>query len=164
MKTVLGVILLGLAMALVVSPWRAVAQPNDATSITEALLAAQNSNDVDGGLALFAEDAVVQTPAGRFKGSAEIGPWLASFGNVHFQGEVVQTLVATGSLAVQTQSNMNDIFRRLGVAPVYFVVAVSVRDGKITSFTADFTPESAAKVQAARAAAQAQPTPAPAAP
>ncbi len=127
-----------------------------------------NAGNLEKSAEYYADDALVKlngVPPGEkdtFKGKAEVLAWFKDLATQHFEIKVEILKVEGDTITTKTQTWM-DATRALGVAPMVGTEVYVVKDGKIKSETYTVTPESAAKLQAAIAKAQAaaQPTPAP---
>ena len=155
-----------LALATSVAPAGASAQATDPVAVARAFGEAENAHDVERTVALFADDAVVETPFGNFTGMDQIRKFIQGLvaGNIQTVGRDYR---ASGDQVSFISAATTDDFRRMGVAPVDFRIEGTVREGKIRRWVVTLTPESAAKLQAAQAASQprqpvAQPTARPA--
>jgi ketosteroid isomerase-like protein len=118
-------------------------------AVVQALDAACNADDLDGALALFAEDAVVQqVPApldgGEYRGRAQIRHWLEpQLIGFHADSHGHQV---SGETVTWTAMVMAEMLRRAGLAePVRAEVEAVVRDGKIAALTVMNNPEDVAR-------------------
>jgi ketosteroid isomerase-like protein len=121
-----------------------------------ALFAAENANNADAAVALFAPDAVVTLPTGMFQGTDAIRSWQRELAEGRFRANVGPAQVSGATVTV-TGSVELDLFRDLGLPVMESTWAITVEAGRIRTFTFDFTPEAAARFQAAIAAAQSAP-------
>lgn len=120
--------------------------------IFDAFNAAVNAHDVDKALSFFAEDATVQfpnqPPPNQFTGSAEIRTWLETDAkdNVQVALEEIKTAgdTARATAKVTADSLPPDLV-------LVGTVAVTVVDGKITSFSYTLDDETLAKLAALEA-------------
>ena len=135
------------------------AQATDPEAVFNALHAAINAHDVDGALAFFADDAVVQfpnqPPPNVFRGKTEMRAWLQGDANQHIQVKTEQFKVAGDRMTWIAKVDVDDV-RPLGITIEGPVEAV-VQNGKITSFTFTLSQETLAKLQAATAQPQSMP-------
>ena len=145
------------------APAGVTAQATDPIAIATAFGQAENAHDVERTVALFADDAVVETPFGNFTGKEQIRQFIQSLvaGNIQTVGRDYR---ASGDQVSFISAATTDDFRRMGVAPVDFRIEGTVREGKIQRWIVSLTPESAARLQAAQAASQPQPQPKPGGP
>lgn len=104
--------------------------------------------DVEGAVALFHPDAVVEDANGQRVGAEAIREWQVGLAANHFRADirppevVGQTVTFDGALAF-------DPFRKLGLESLDASWVLDVEDGKVRTFTFTFTPESAARLQEA---------------
>lgn len=129
------------------------AQDTDPAAVAKALANAVNAGDVEAALALFADDAVVDTgsPASPYTGKEEIRAWLEGMVATNFQIEI-EILQVEGDTVTERDKFSDDDLRNLGIAPLEGISKITVQDGKITALIFTFTDESLAKLQAAMAA------------
>jgi hypothetical protein len=159
---------LGMAMSMGQVVGAQAVSPSDPASVVLAFEKTIGS-DVDAGLALVADDAVLRiTPApqgtpGLWTGKDEITQAL-QYSVVHLvKREVVGTPQVSGNNVTDTAMVSNDFFQKLGVAPVQFTTQAVVEGGKIKSFVTTIAPSEQGRVAAAAKALQAaNPAPAPA--
>jgi ketosteroid isomerase-like protein len=118
--------------------------------VVTAFDAVLNAGDIEGMLALFADDAVVKTQTATFTGKQQLRTLFQQLLAEHFQFQSGNRQV-TGDTETHTAQVSTDDWRGLGVAPLEARAEVVVRGGRITSFTVAYTPESLAKLQAAQA-------------
>ncbi len=125
-------------------------EPADPVAVVEAFVAAFNSGDVDAAVALFAEDAVIESPRNTFVGLTEIRDDL--------QGEVdngnnitIVSIEVSGSSVTTTQEIRNPRIEALGVERIIRIATFEVRDGKIVSLAQapDLSDPQTAQVQGA---------------
>lgn len=130
----------------------ALAQAPDPSSITRTYTAAINTRDVDGALALFADDAVLIAPGGeRSAGKELIRTRLvaAVAGNPH--ETIVEPPRTTGDRVTWVRDRADDSSRNLGVSPLRSTLEAILQGGRIRSLRATLTPDSEARLQAAEA-------------
>jgi len=145
-----------LAMMIAVMP---AAAANDPLSVVEALDATLNAQNVDGALALFADDATVrQSPpqpgsTGVYQGKAAVRTFLASdvAQDIHF--DLAAPRQVAGERVTWINNTSIDPWRKLGIAPLQGQGDATVHGGKIVSLTITLTPDSLATLQRAMAAA-----------
>lgn len=132
-------------------------QGTDPGTVTNALIAAENSGNMDAALALFADDAVViaaptsAQDSGIYSGKAAV--------TTYWQGQFAQHPKLSSPFVVQLASDMTianisitgDDIAKLNIGPLNAYAYVVVQDGKIEQFMPNLTPASAAKVAAATA-------------
>jgi hypothetical protein len=155
-RAILGLIPSMALTALLMSATGAHAQAMDALSVLRAFDTAMNAHDVEAALALFADEAVFNAPSGSFRGRGQIRGYLQSLVTRNYRSEELQTQVA-GDRVTSRARVFLDEFRTLGIAPLEAMAEVVVEGGQIRTFTAGFTPESLARLQAAQARAAAAP-------
>ncbi len=145
-----------LATTLAVTP--AAAAADDPLSAIDALDATLNAQNVDGALALFADDATVrQSPpqpgsTGVYQGKAAVRAFLVSdvAQNIHF--DLASPRQVVGERVTWINNTAIDPWRNLGIAPLQGQGDATVHGGKIVSLTITLTPDSLAKLQRAVAA------------
>lgn len=166
MKKYLLVIVVAVTM-LLVSAGTVLAQEPDPLAVMEAYDLALNAGDVDGALALFADDAVLTTRQGQFVGKEQIRTWLERLVTQNERIEVAGRAVAGDKVTWQNQFFRTDL-PGLSNAPLEAQAEAVVEAGQIKTFSSILTDESQAKLDAALAeqpaAAPAQNTAAAAAP
>jgi hypothetical protein len=148
-----------LLLVTMIAAMPAAAAADDPLSVIDALDATLNAQNVDGALALFADDATVrQSPpqpgaTGTYQGKAAVRTFLASIvaQNIHF--DLVAPRQVVGERVTWTNNTAVDPWRKLGIAPLQGQGDATVHDGKITSLSIILTPDSLAKLQRAAAAA-----------
>lgn len=119
-------------------------------AVVQAYEAALNAGDVDAALALFADDAVGVTADGqRWSGKEQIRVAVQSSVTPRAQTERVRYQVA-GDRVTSVVNISSQGLQALGVAALQVSAETMVRGGKIRSTTSTFTPESAARLQAAQ--------------
>jgi len=147
MKTMVGslALALGMAMSMGQAAGAQAVSPADPASVALAFEKAVGV-DVDAGLALVADDAVLRiTPApqgtpGLWTGKDEIRQAL-QYSVVHLvKREVVGTPQVNGNNVTYNTMVSNDFFQRLGVAPVQFSTQATVEGGKIKSIVTTIAP------------------------
>jgi hypothetical protein len=117
----------------------------------EALLA----RDTEAVVATFADDATVRSSSGRnLTGTDEIRGWVQDQVE-RGQIEVAGRRQVFGERMSWTATTSRDDWQQLGVSPLQVIQEVVVRDGRIVSMVNTLTPESAARLEAARARAAA---------
>jgi ketosteroid isomerase-like protein len=149
--------------------WKPVDQPAaDETATAEAIvkgfIEAQNAGIVEGALAFLADDAVVQIipppePAGDgvFTGKEEIRGWYEFLAGGHGSNELSNVQV-NGDQVMALIRFSDDGLKEMGVDFLDYAWAVTIKDGKIQSYTATVTEESMEKLMAAVAALEAAQT------
>ena len=142
-----------------------VAAADDPLSVINALDATLNVQNIDGALALFADDAVVrQSPPqpgvpGIYEGKAAVQTFLVSIVAQHIHFDLAAPRQVVGERVTWLNNTAIDPWRTLGIAPLQGQGDATVRADKIVSLTITLTPESMAKLQ--RAATPAIPSAAP---
>lgn len=146
-----------LAATLAVIP--AAAAADDPLSVVETLDATVNAQNVDGALALFADDATVhQSPpqpgsTGAYQGKAAVRTFLASIVAQHIHFDLAAPRQVAGERVTWINNTSIDPWRTLGIAPLQGQGNATVQGGKIVSLAIALTPDSMAKLQAAMASA-----------
>ncbi|MEP7290372.1 MAG: nuclear transport factor 2 family protein [Chloroflexota bacterium] len=115
------------------------------------LIGAEDSNDVDGAVAAFAEDAVVTLPTGVFDTPDAIRGWQQELADGNFHIEPVGVAVH-GNTVTWTGDIYLDAFRNMGIAAMGGIWSLVIEDGKIETFDFTFTPEAFAALAAAQPA------------
>jgi acetyl esterase/lipase/ketosteroid isomerase-like protein len=116
-----------------------------ATQLAEAV----NAQDLDAALALFAEDAVVNSVSPEpFTGKAEIQGWLEGMFADNFKLDM-EILQAEGDTVLEQDVVRMDSLRDLGIASLEGTSNIVVQGGKITALSFAFTEESLAELQVA---------------
>lgn len=134
---------------LIASPSVTHAQAPDPLSVVGRLSAALSAGDVEGALALFAEDAVVTDPlAGQFVGKAQIRNWVQGVVAQNAKIEASNFQVSGNKITYSARVALPDL-QRLGIAALEGTSEVTVQGDKIKSFAFTLSPTSAAQLQAA---------------
>jgi hypothetical protein len=120
----------------------------DPTAVVEALIAAENALDVDAAMATFADGAVVTLPTGVLATADEIRGWQTGLAAGHFHADIGPIQVE-GDHARFSGTVGFDPFRGMGIDAMGSEWDLTVAAGRITTFTYTFTPEGAARLQAA---------------
>jgi hypothetical protein len=142
-----GIVILALALA--VAPGLR-AQSADAESVLKAREAALAARDFEAILGLFADDAVVVTSSGRLLiGKEQVRTWVQDQVDRR-QREEAGARQAQGSKLSWGGKVYRDDWQKLGVSPLDVTQDAIVQGGKIKFFNTTFTPESGAKLEAAR--------------
>jgi hypothetical protein len=151
-------LLLAATLFLVVfSPTLIFAQATDPLSVFNASSAATNADDVEGGAALFADDAVVTVAGVTYTGKAEIRKWRELGKTIQERVEVVGPSRVDGNKLTTVIRRTNPQTRAAGIDFLESNVEVTVVNGKITSFIGIPTPATLPKLQ--KLAALANPAP-----
>ncbi len=133
----------------------------DAAATAVALIDAENRADVEGAVALFTPDAIVNDVRGVFIGTTQIRQWQRDLSTAHFVAVIGPPVVAaervtmSGTVAV-------DALRGLGLSSLDATWELIVQQGRVRTFAFAFTPASLARLQEAQRQAQAAAAPAPA--
>ena len=115
--------------------------------MVNAFVAGLNAHEVDRVTSMFSDDATVVLATGTLHGKDQIKAWQQELADGHFSIEVTGPLNMFGSKASFDVTVGLDTFRQLGLASLDGTDEMAVEDGKITSFTFTFTPESLARLQ-----------------
>jgi hypothetical protein len=126
------------------------AQGSDPESVLKAREAALAARDFEAILGLFADDAVVVTSSGRLLiGKEQVRTWVQDQVDRR-QREEAGPRQAQGSKWSWAGEVYRDDWQKLGVSPLDVTQDAIVQGGKIKFFNTTFTPESGAKLEAAR--------------
>lgn len=142
------------ALVLFASVGAALAQAPDPLKVMEAYDLALNEGNVDGALALFADDAVLTTQQGELVGKEQIRTWLERVVAQNSRVEPLNRQVAGDKVTWQSNFFRKDI-ASLSNEPLAANAEAVVQAGKIKSFSSILTPEAQAKLAAAQPAAEA---------
>jgi Domain of unknown function (DUF4440) len=144
-------LLVGLLMLpLVVTIPRTEAQSAEGEAVLKARETALLARDVEAVLQLFADDAVVVTSSGRFlMGRDQIRGWVQDQVERGQREEAGPRYLQGAKLSWPGKVSRDD-WQQLGISPLEVTQDALLRDGKISFFNTSFTPESAARFQAAR--------------
>lgn len=117
--------------------------------VAQQLIDAVNSQDIEGALALFAEDAVVNTggPA-ALTGAAEIQIWLEELASANFEIQA-EILEVNGSTVVEHDLMTMDLWDFYGISPLEGTTEYSVERGLVNSLEFTFSEEALAALQEA---------------
>lgn len=120
-----------------------------ATAIFDAFNTAVNAHDVDKALSFFAEDAVAQfpnqPPPNINKGSAQIRTWLENDAKDNIHVEIENSKTSGDTVSATAKVDVDSLPPDLILVGT---VEVTVKDGKITSFTYTLNDETVAKLAA----------------
>ena len=147
-------LLLAMVLGLFGASTAAVAQEMEPAAVVEAVYAAVSANDIEGAVALLADDAVltlVPPPEGldgTFVGKAEIGAWFESLAAENGRFEFSDVSVE-GNTATMKLTFYSDFFDNAVAGPAEFDGAAVVQDGLWKSVSWVFTPEFVAEMDAA---------------
>ena len=147
---IIGVIM---ALAMLLVPTRAALaqQEADPLAVLEAYDLALNAKDVDGALALFADDAVLTTRQGQFVGKEQIRTWLERLVTQNASIEVANRQVSGDKVTWDNQFFRADI-ASLSNEPLEAKAEATIEAGKIKTFSSILTDEAQAKLDAAQPA------------
>lgn len=125
-------------VALAAVPALAQTAPED---VAKALIAAEDTNNVDAAVALFADDAVVTLADGSHYDTPEgVRGWQQALADGHFRLEPVN-MQADGNTVTWTGNISLDAFRGLGIASMGGIWTLDIEDGAVKTFDFQFTPE-----------------------
>lgn len=147
-------LLLAMVLGLFGASTAAVAQEMEPAAVVEAVYAAVSANDIEGAVALLADDAVltlVPPPEGldgTFVGKEEIGAWFESLAAENGRFEFSDVSVE-GNTATMKLTFYSDFFDNAVAGPAEFDGAAVVQDGLWKSVSWVFTPEFVAEMDAA---------------
>jgi ketosteroid isomerase-like protein len=147
-------LLLAMVLGLFGASTAAVAQEMGPAAVVEEVYAAVSANDIEGAVALLADDAVltlVPPPEGldgAFVGKEEIGAWFESLAAENGRFEFSDVSVE-GNTATMKLTFYSDFFDNAVAGPAEFDGAAVVQDGLWKSVSWVFTPEFVAEMDAA---------------
>jgi hypothetical protein len=122
----------------------------DPASVARAFIDAENRHDVEGAVALFTDDAVVVDARGRLTTRAEIRQWQSDLAAGNFAATMGTPTVA-GDRVTFTGTVALDSLRAMGFDALDAAWDLTITQGRIKAFNFAFSPESAARLQAAAA-------------
>lgn len=128
----------------------ALAQAPDPLTVMEAYDLALEAKDIEGALALFADDAVLTTRQGRFVGKEEIRTWLERLVTQNERIEVFGRQAAGDTVTWQNKFFRADLPALTG-APLEANAEATIIAGKIKTFSSVLTDDSQARLDAASA-------------
>jgi hypothetical protein len=132
-----------------IRPGFAQSSPED---VAQALIAAEDSNNVEAAVANFADDAVVTLPTGVYDTPDKIRGWQQELADGHFRIEAMG-MTADGNTVSWTGEVSLDLFRSMGIATMGGNWVLDIENGKVKTFDFSFTPDALNKLQAGSAAA-----------
>jgi acetyl esterase/lipase len=117
--------------------------------LVQKLVEAVNAKNIEGALALFAEDAVVNNgdPA-PYTGTAEIRGWLEKLAGANFQIQA-ETPQVDGDTVVEQEIVSMDPWNAIGITSLKGVRKIKTRDGRIQSLDFSFDEASLNELQIA---------------
>ncbi|OGO53775.1 MAG: hypothetical protein A2Z32_10665 [Chloroflexi bacterium RBG_16_69_14] len=124
----------------------------DPVAVVNALIAAENAFDVDAAANLFADDAVVTLPTGVLSTPEQVRGWQTGLAQGRFHAEIGE-IEADGNHASFAGTVGFDPFRGMGIDAMGSEWDLTVEEGKIKSFTYNFTPDGLERLQVATRAA-----------
>lgn len=117
--------------------------------VAEQLVEAVNSKDIERALALFSEDAVVNTggPA-PYRGTTEIRGWLEELADSNFEikAEIVEV---NGDVVVEKETMAMDPWKAIGISKLEGVSEIKIQNGLIQSLDLTFSEVSMNELQTA---------------
>jgi hypothetical protein len=126
------------------------AQGVESDAVLKAREAALLARDVEAVLQLFADDALVATSSGRLlMGRDQIRSWVQDQVE-RGQREEAGPRCQQGAKLAWPGKVYRDDWQKKGISPLDVTQDAILRDGKIRFFNTTFTPESAARFEAAR--------------
>ncbi|MCK6627066.1 MAG: nuclear transport factor 2 family protein [Anaerolineae bacterium] len=157
-------LIIATALLLLALTGTALAQEPDPLTVMEAYDLALEAKDVEGALALFADEAVLTTRQGQFVGKEEIRAWLERLVTQNERIEVFGRQ-ATGDKVIWQNKFFRADLPALKDAPLEANAEATIEAGKIKTFSSVLTDDSQARLDAASATpAAASPAEATAAP
>ena len=128
----------------------ACAQSTEGEAVLKAREAALLARDLNAVLNLFAEDALVVTSSGRFFiGREQIRSWVQDQVE-RAQREEAGARYLQGAKLSWPGRVYRDDWQKMGISPLDVTQDAIIKGGKIKFFNTTFTPESTARIQAAR--------------
>ena len=118
-------------------------------SVAEQLIEAVNTQDIEGALELFAENAIVNTGGPvPYAGTVEIRGWLEELADTNFKikAEVVEV---NGNVVVEKERLSMDPWTAIGLSSLEGVSEITVADGLVESLQFTFTEAALNELQAA---------------
>ena len=108
-------------------------------NVAERLVNAVNSQDIQGALALFAEDAVVDTgePA-PYNGTAEIQGWLEGLASDNYEVRV-ENVKVNGDTVIEQERLSMDSWKDMGLSSLEGTREIKIQDGHIQSLVFNFS-------------------------
>ncbi len=140
-----------MALAMLLSTGMALAQEPDPLTVMEAYDLALGAKDVEGALALFADDAVLTTRQGQFVGKEQIRTWLERLVTQNASIEVANRQVSGNKVTWDNQFFRADL-ASLSNEPLAAKAEATIEAGKIKTFSSLLTDEAQAKLEAAQSA------------
>ncbi|GAB4431141.1 MAG: hypothetical protein Fur0044_28720 [Anaerolineae bacterium] len=157
-------LIIATALLLLTLTGTALAQAPDPLTVMEAYDLALEAKDVEGALALFADEAVLTTRQGQFVGKDEIRAWLERLVTQNERIEVFGRQT-TGDKVIWQNKFFRADLPALKDAPLEANAEATIEAGKIKTFSSVLTDDSQARLDAASATpAAASPAEATAAP
>ena len=118
-------------------------------NVAERLVEAVNSQDIEGALDLFAEDAVVDTGGPvTYQGTVEIKGWLEELASDNFEIRV-ESVEVNGDTITERETLSMDSWSAMGLSTLQGVSEIKVQDGRVQSLVFTFTEASLNDLQAA---------------
>jgi hypothetical protein len=143
-------IVLLMLVTLVVTASRPAAQRAEEEAVLRARETALLERNVDAVLQQFADDALVVSSSGRLlRGRDQIRSWVQDQVERN-QREEAGPRYQQGSKLSWPGKVYRDDWQQMGISPLEVMQDAIIREGKIHFFNTSFTPESAARFQAAR--------------
>lgn len=118
-------------------------------SVAEQLIEAVNSQDIEGALELFAENAIVNTGGPvPYTGTVEIRGWLEELADTNFEikAEVVEV---NGNVVVEKEQLTMDPWTAIGLSSLEGVSEITVADGLVETLQFTFTEAALNELQTA---------------
>ena len=131
-------------------------QNTDPRSVLKRYIEAQNAGDLDGAVALWADDGVIINTRGRkVAGKENLRKFIQTniSRKIRQEPEAIQTV---GDKVTWINRESNESYSKLNVAPVQQNSEVLVRDGKIISWVNYFPSGEIARIEQACSTPQAQ--------
>ena len=143
-----SVLMLVMALGVILATPGAGHAQADPASVARAFIDAENRHDVEGAVALFTPDAVVD-PRHRHAHHHRRDPeWQTELAEGNFRA-TINTPIVAGDKATFTGDVVLNSFRSLGIDKLDATWELTVQQGRIKTFNFVFTPASAARLQQA---------------
>ena len=121
----------------------------DPASVANALIAAENAGDIEGAVALFHDDAVVNDATGQLVGAEAIRTWQVGLAQGNFHADIEPPQLVAEQVVFKGSCQF-DPFRNLGIDSLDATWRLVVEDGKVRTFNFAFSPEALQRLQDAQ--------------
>jgi predicted ester cyclase/ketosteroid isomerase-like protein len=123
-----------------------------ATSAQETMINLQQAmatHNLPAAIALFADDAIAQTPQGLSTGRAEVQGWLEELFRQGFAEQITGPRQVTGDRVIQNVEFGLDLFKLLGFETLRARVEATIPEGRISRLNVFLDPDSETRFQTA---------------